>query len=401
MPGVDNGETRAKMIRKIFIPLFFFLLLAGYFTFVPASPSRADRYSPPDESIPESPSGDEARAEAERKKEEAARREQQRKAEASRQAREKAKRDAKKAEEEAAEAKRREAEEMAKAASEDMINGTLAIGRTLVENGRFQSALNVLSGFLDGNPHSADGWYLISLAHHALGDYDRAQIASNIALEIDPYYPELAKTPNGLEPRPYLTKQQRREPSPSMSVLPVIPPLPANLRLEPVVISFPMLAEAERPQEKSADTTNGARLKYTPHPPEPRGSTAAWMRSERWGEISRWRFRVDRMGILTEPRVPVAWKGSHPYEVYFWTGDEWARVRRTSSKSGKKESYGDILRGAREGITEVLNDRGFVWNEADTPSLAASASLMRYMWMGSVDLTRERDMRAVSSNDAE
>ena len=413
MPGTEDAKTGAEMIKKFFILLLAFLLTAGYFTFVPVSQSGADQNSPPDESISESPSpsSDEAEAAAEREKEDAARRERQRKAEAARKSREKAKRAAAKKKAAAdAEAKRLEAEEMARAASEDMISRTLAVGRNLVENGRFQSAINVMTGFLDANPHSADGWYLISRAHHALGDYDRAQIAVNIALEIDPYYADLVKTPSGLEPRPPLTKQQKKEPRPSMSVLPVKPPLPANLLLEPVVISFPILVEAEGPRHgEPADPMTGAYLQYVPYPPEPLGATVAWMQSERWNEISRRRFRVDRMGILMEPRVPIAWRGSHPYEVYFWTGDEWARVRRKNSRVGKEATYDDILFSAQESIAEVLNDRGFVWNEADTPSLAASASLMRYMWMGSVDImdaaaraekrARERYMPAVSPAD--
>jgi tetratricopeptide (TPR) repeat protein len=409
MSGADDAETSAKVIKKFFIMFLVFLLTAGYFTFASSVRSGADQNSPPDESISEGPSSDEIKAEAEREKEEAARRERERKAVAARKAREKAKREAAK-KKAAAEAKRREAEETARAASEDMINRTLASGRSLVENGRFQSAINVLTGFLEANPRSADGWYLISRARHALGDYDRAQIAANIVLEIDPYYAELTKTPSGLEPRPFLTKQQRKEPRPSMSVLPVKPPLPANLLLEPVVISFPILVEAEEARHgESADLAAGAYLRYAPYPPELPGVTAAWMQSGRWNEISRWRFRIDRMGILTYPRVPVAWKGSHPYEVYFWTGNEWARVRRKASQPGVKAAYDDILYSARGSIAEVLNDRGFAWNEADTPSLAASASLMRYMWVGGVDVadaaaraekrTSERQTQTASSDD--
>jgi hypothetical protein len=244
-----------------------------------------------------------------------------------------------------------------------------------------------------------------------LGDYDKAQYAVNRALYFDPYYPELVKTPNGLQQVPLRTKAQRKEPRPSMSVLPVKQPMPANLLLEPVVISFPFLVEAEGPQYgEAADPVTGAYLQYVPYPPEPLGTTVAWMQSERWNEISRWRLRVDRMGILMEPRVPIAWKGSRPYEIYFWTGDEWARVRRKGSRPGEgKAAYDDILFSAQESIAEVLNDRGFVWNEADTPALAAVASLMRYKWMGSIDImdaavraekrARKRNMPVVSPTD--
>jgi hypothetical protein len=192
---------------------------------------------------------------------------------------------------------------------------------------------------------------------------------------------------------PILTKQQKKEPRPSMSVLPVKQPLPANLLLEPVVISFPILIESEaqangeydssRLEPEGADPLTGAYLQYGPLIPDPLGATVRWMQSEKFNEISRWRFRVDRMGILTDPRVPIAWKGSRPYEVYFWTGEEWARVRRSGTK---RVAYDETLYRARESMREVLADRNFQWYEPDTPSLAANASLMRYKWVGDVDL---------------
>jgi hypothetical protein len=93
------------------------------------------------------------------------------------------------------------------------------------------------------------------------------------------------------------------------------------------------------------------------------------------------------MGILTEPRTPIAWKGEHPDEIYFWAGTEWVRVRKKDAARGNKaERYDDILYKARESIAEILYDREFVWYEPDTPSLAANASLMRYKWVGNVDL---------------
>ncbi|MDR1511050.1 MAG: tetratricopeptide repeat protein [Synergistaceae bacterium] len=369
MRGKDGDERRGGGMKRPLI-LFLALLLAAGLTLVPSAPLRADKYSPPDESVPESPSSDDAAARQEREK--AVEIERRRKAEeTARRAREKAAREARKAAEEDAARRRRETQEKALAASEDMVNRTIAAGRGLVESGRFQSAIGVFQRFLDNNPHSADGWYWISRAHHALGEYDRAQAALNIAIEIDPYYPLLAKTPSGLEPRPFLTKERKKEPRPSMSLMPVKPTLPANVALEPVTVSFPYLASGD--------------LRYLPYPPESRGRTAAWMDGERFNEISRWRFRVDRMGILKEPRTAVAWKGTRPYEVYFWTGGEWARIRRNSVGAGRKARYGDIFYGAGDGIAAVLNARGFVWNESDTHTLAAAASLMRYMWMGEID----------------
>jgi tetratricopeptide (TPR) repeat protein len=351
----------------------------------------ADRKSPPDESVRPVENREEATAAAKKKQAEAERKARERReAEARRKAAAEAAKRAAAAKEKA----EREAEDARRAASEDMINRTLFVGRNLVENGRFWSAVTVLRSFLDEHPDFPDAWYLLSRAHHALGDYDKAQIAANIALDLDPYYPALVKTPNGLQPMPILTKRQKKEPRPSMSVLPVKQPLPANLLLEPVVISFPILVESEararegypdsRYEPEGYDPLTGAYLQYAPLIPDPLGATVVWMQSEKFNEISRWRFRVDRMGILMDPRVPIAWKGSRPYEVYFWTGEEWARVRR---KGTHRVAYDYTLYSARASIEEVLADRGFQWYEPDTPSLAANASLMRYKWMGDIDLT--------------
>lgn len=426
----------------------------------------------------------------------------------------------KEAEKKAAEAKQREAEAK-RAAREAYLRETLLAGRNLVEEGRYRGAIDVLKPFLVENPGSADGWYWIARAHHALGDYERAQNATNNALRIDPQYPLLAKTPNGIQPMPKLTKQQMKEPRPSMSVLPVKQPMPVRIALEPVTISFPRLvpgdkrdaetrdtrgnpeyrayeghdfkitmqADGKSPREfgytgpetvyydpatnayllmlpphrtasaggtaarvraettyfdpathsyliltettdyllppgaegsgaafyraedrtyiivrpdgervffepvpegsepGSYDPNTGAYLLYEPYPPLTRAQTVHWQQSERFNEISRWRFRVDRMAILTHPRVPIAWKGLRPYEVYFWTGSEWARVRRQREGfASYAESYDEILARAQEDIASVLRERGFSWRESDTPALAACASLMRYAWQGDIDL---------------
>jgi hypothetical protein len=113
-------------------------------------------------------------------------------------------------------------------------------------------------------------------------------------------------------------------------------------------------------------------------------------------EIGRWRFRVDRMGILKTPRVPVAWKGTRPYEAYFWTGREWARIRRARLR----EPFDSILYRTRNDIAAVTADEGLAWDERDTPSLAASVSLMRYMWMGDIDFANaaRRAAKARSSD---
>jgi hypothetical protein len=122
--------------------------------------------------------------------------------------------------------------------------------------------------------------------------------------------------------------------------------------------------------------------------------------SEKWNEIGRWRYRVDRMGILKEPRAPIAWKGTRPAEVYFWTGEQWARVPRRRLK----EPFDEILYRVRGDLKDVLDREGFVWDEHDTPSLDASASLMMFMWVGDVDFgdaAERTEKSAAPENDEE
>ena len=354
----------------------------------------ADKNAPPDETIQDTTyeqTGSDGESADKEKKEKADAEARAAKEAAARRARERAAAAA------AAEAKKIEAarkaeearlaEEARRAASEDLARRIMQSGVDYVAQGRYQTAINVLRGY----PNSADAWYWISRAHHAMGDYDKAQAAVNIALEIDPYYPLLTKTPSGLEPVPPRTKAQKKEPRPSMSVLPVKPLLPMDLAIEPVTISFPYL-ESGRHGGASASgkssASGGAYLRYEPYPPMPPGRTTRWMASsEKFAEIGRWRFRVDRMGIMQEPRVPVAWKGTRPYEVYFWTGWEWARI----SRRAPKERFDAILKRASGDIASIIEGEGLPWDENDTPALAAAASLMRYMWVGDVDFNSGKE----------
>lgn len=396
---VHKVHTERKL-RRLTLALIFFGALGVFGAAVLSGVPRydiayADKNSPPDESI-----RDESGEENEKLKEQIRQMEQERleKERRAEEARKKAVAAKKKTDAQKAATEKKRTEDNRKITVESARRRTVDAGRGMVEDGRYREALHLLRGHVAANPKSADAWYWIARAHHALGDYDRAQAAVNLALEIDPHYPALTKTPSGLQAIPNLTKQQRKEPRPLMSVLPVKQPLPANLALEPVTISFPRLIETGRPAGGDAGTENpelepgardpatGAYLLYEPYPPYEPARTVAWQQSEKFQEISRWRFRVDRMGILEEPRVPIAWKGSHPYEVYFWTGGEWARVRRQRAAYEHQETYDDILAHAKASIEEVLNARAYRWNERDTPSLAANASLMRYKWIGDVGL---------------
>lgn len=313
-----------------------------------------------------------------------------------------------------------------KAASDDLAAANAWMqGREMIEEGRFRRAAEYLQRYVRGNPRSADAWYWLSRAHHALGDYDRAQRAASIALEIDAYYPALTKTPSGMQPLPKPTKESKKEPRPSMSVMPVKPPVPSALALEPTTLSFPYLEphsgdralsgdvggrmellDSSRVPAEGEPAYQEAHLRYEAYPPLPQGRTPAWMQREAFREISRWRFRVDRMAIVKAPRVAIAWKGDYPHEVYFWTGSEWARIQTENNPpmASKTEKIDEILLRVKDDLEEVLAQNAYAWREADTPALASNAAQMRYWWQGEVDLSdarREREEAEVRREKAE
>ena len=286
-------------------------------------------------------------------------------------------------------------------------------GQHLVETGDYRSAISFLQRYIRDHAPSADAWYWLSRAHHALGDYDRSQDAANIALQLDPLYPALTKAPSGLQPLPIKTKATRGDPPPSMAVLPIKPVLPTGIQLTPVTISppyFNISGDKRLSGDIPAEGRGVPGLIYKPYPPLPRGKTPAWMQKERFQEISRWRHRVDRIGILEKPRVPIAWRGDRPSVIFLWTGKEWARIngRRVLIRGNilgrsTTEKASSSLRRTREEIEQFLTEKGFVWHEADTPALASQTAHWRYAWADTVRLgatPTELPPTKASSDDA-
>ena len=289
-----------------------------------------------------------------------------------------------------------EAAAVAKAQAELRARTAWKQGQHLVETGDFRSAISFLQRYIKDHAPSADAWYWLSRAHHALGDYDRSQDAANITLQIDPHYPALTKTPSGLQPLPIKTRANRGNPPPSMAVLPIKPVLPTGIQLTPVTLSPPYF-NISGDRKLSGDIPAEGRgipgLIYKPYPPLPQGKSPTWMQKERFQEISRWRHRVDRIGILEKPRVPIAWRGDRPSLIFIWTGKEWARIngrkvliRGNILGRSATEKASSSLRRTREEIEQFLTENGFVWYEADTPALASQTAHWRYAWADTVRL---------------
>ncbi|WP_157367233.1 hypothetical protein [Aminiphilus circumscriptus] len=107
-----------------------------------------------------------------------------------------------------------------------------------------------------------------------------------------------------------------------------------------------------------------------------------WMVHPTFLEVSRWNALVDRMAILDKPRVPIAWKGDAPSVLFAWTGKSWYAMKSPGDGLG----VADILRHNIYSLVRMVNQNGFLWNDAETPALANQATIWGYLWMGHLAL---------------
>jgi hypothetical protein len=103
-----------------------------------------------------------------------------------------------------------------------------------------------------------------------------------------------------------------------------------------------------------------------------------WLQDSRFVQVADWDRLVDRMGVLERPRLPLAWKGDSPSCVFAWTGRAWYKMLAR----GDGESPGEILRRHGETLQNFARQNSFLWNDADTPTLANQAAIWGFLWMG-------------------
>ena len=108
-----------------------------------------------------------------------------------------------------------------------------------------------------------------------------------------------------------------------------------------------------------------------------------WTFDPRFMAIGNWKGSVDRMGVLHNPAVPVAWKGNYPKVIYVWTGKSWYQV--TPKEFQKPTS---ALKGRLYDLVRMVKHNQFTWYEEDMPVLAQQATAWGYYWMGEVVLSR-------------
>ena len=97
--------------------------------------------------------------------------------------------------------------------------------------------------------------------------------------------------------------------------------------------------------------------------------------------IGNWKGTVDRIGVLDNPAVPVAWKGPHPKVLYVWVGNGWHQLNLKDSQRPI-----NAIRRENTKIRKLLRQTNFQWYEQDMPILAQQAKTWGYYWLGSIHL---------------
>jgi hypothetical protein len=93
--------------------------------------------------------------------------------------------------------------------------------------------------------------------------------------------------------------------------------------------------------------------------------------------VGTWRETVDRMGILKDLSVPVAWKGVAPSVLYVWSGAVWYSIDAAPGEHPR-----DVLRSQAANIA-LLTARDSSPYKA---YLVAQAGQFGYYWMGEISL---------------
>ena len=108
-----------------------------------------------------------------------------------------------------------------------------------------------------------------------------------------------------------------------------------------------------------------------------------WTFSSTFMAVGNWKSTVDRIGVLNNPPMPIAWSGQHPKVIYAWTGKGWHQVNVGESRSVKSAILNDYAK-----LKRLLRESGFKWYAQDMPILAQQAKAWGYYWLGEITITQ-------------
>ena len=108
-----------------------------------------------------------------------------------------------------------------------------------------------------------------------------------------------------------------------------------------------------------------------------------WAINPAFMAIGNWKGTVDRIGVLDNPTVPIAWSGQHPKAVYVWTGNLWHQLNKREGQTAK-----NAIRHDYANIKRLVRESGFKWYQQDMAILAQQAKAWGYYWLGEVSITK-------------
>ena len=111
----------------------------------------------------------------------------------------------------------------------------------------------------------------------------------------------------------------------------------------------------------------------------------AWSQDANFMSVSKWQNSIDRIGVISRPYIPVAWKGDYPEVIYVWTGAKW---RELFPRGTDQSALSTMRREIYDLTVEANKTKSFYWSEQDTRILSQYAAMWGYRWMGIINLGR-------------
>ena len=111
-----------------------------------------------------------------------------------------------------------------------------------------------------------------------------------------------------------------------------------------------------------------------------------WTQNSNFMAISKWQKSVNKIGVLSRPNMPIAWKGNFPEVVYAWTGRNWRQLTAKIPHATVRS----ILRRELYDLTVYTNKLNRLrWTDDDSHVLAQYAAMWGYEWAGQIIIGRD------------
>lgn len=110
-----------------------------------------------------------------------------------------------------------------------------------------------------------------------------------------------------------------------------------------------------------------------------------WTQNSNFMAVGNWQKSVDRIGVMSRPMTPIAWKGDYPEVIYAWTGLQWKQMMAKGTDTSlmttlKRELYNFTVDTNRINMLHWTND--------DTHVLSQYAAMWGYQWQGLIIMGR-------------